>query len=117
MIKLIILILILILIFNYTKFELFVDTEPPTMKTLKKNYKYVGCFKDNPTDIFTKKVRNKLSNDPITIQECEDKARDANYKVYSIQNFDVANGKGECYADNDIKRAIYSEVSYKFMRE
>lgn len=123
MIKLIILILLLILIFNYKKWELFGDipengnnqpsSNPLTMKTLKMNYKYVGCFKDNPTDIFTKKIRNKLSNDPITIQDCEDKARDANYKVYSMQNFDIANGKGECYADNDIDRAIYSNVSEK----
>lgn len=107
MIKLIILLIILILLLNYQCNEKFTDTTD----ILKRKYNYVGCFKDNPTNIFTRKIRNKISDEPITIQDCEDKARENRYSVYGIQNFDVNSGKGDCYGDNNLNRAMYQEVS------
>ena len=116
MIKLIILLIIMLLLINYQckKQVTFALNEPfadNPLNVLKRKYNYVGCFKDNKKNIFTRKIRNKLSDEPITIQECEDKVRENRYSVYGIQNFDTTSGKGECYADNNLNRAMYQEVS------
>jgi hypothetical protein len=69
-------------------------------------HKYVGCYKDYPETYDTRRIRNKVSDKPITLEECNNFANNAGFKVYGFQNYDNFTGKGDCYVDNDLNRAV-----------
>ncbi len=69
-------------------------------------HKYVGCYKDYPETYDTRRIRNKVSDKPISLEECNNFANNAGFKVYGFQNYDNFTGKGDCYVDNDLQRAV-----------
>jgi hypothetical protein len=68
-------------------------------------YRYIGCYRDYPENYNTRRLKDKVKNDPMTIEECDNYANNTGYKIYGLQNFDINTGKGLCYIGNDLIRA------------